>query len=387
MNIVFLSNYYTHHQKTLCEALHKLTKDSFLFVENEEFSHEREKIGWKKNEGVSFVKKYSEMTDENKKSIIKESDLIILGSAPLSMIKERLRSKRITFKYSERIYKRGYDYKKWLPRVIRFWWFYGRHKNLYLLAASAYTYVDYAMHGTFINKTYKWGYFPETKRYDINKVLYKKKKNKILWCGRFIEWKHPDDAIEIAKRLKKEGYSFELEFIGTGELEYQLQKSVDEYNLSRYVKFLGVLESEEVRMQMEDTGIYIFTSDFNEGWGAVLNESMNSGCAVVVSNAIGSVPFLLKQGENGFIYENGNIDSLYKYVKFLLDNPIEQRRLGEKAYYTIVDLWNAEIAAERLIKMKDEIEDHGYCDIFEDGPCSKAKIIKNNWFKREFDYD
>ena len=37
--------------------------------------------------------------------------------------------------------------------------------------------------------------------------------------------------------------------------------------------------------------------------------------------------------------------------------------------------------------MKDEIEDHGYCDIFEDGPCSKAKIIKNNWFKREFDYD
>lgn len=381
MKIVFLSNYYTHHQKPLCEALHKLTKNSFLFVETEEFSHERKKIGWKKNEGVSFVKRDNEMNDENKKSIINESDVVILGSAPLSMIKERLNNKKITFKYSERIYKRGYDYKKWLPRLIRFWWFYGRHKSLYLLTASAYTPVDYAMHGTFIGKAYKWGYFPETKHYDVDKLFYKKKKNKILWCGRFIDWKHPDDAIEIAKRLKKEGYSFELEFIGSGSLESQLRDNVDEYDLSDCVSFLGTMDPEQVRMRMEDSGIYIFTSDFQEGWGAVLNESMNSGCAVVASHAIGSVPFLLKHGENGFIYENGNINALYKYVKFLLDNPIEQRRLGENAYDTIVNLWNAEIAADRLIKMTEEIKDHGYCDIFEDGPCSKAKIIRNNWFK------
>ena len=49
---------------------------------------------------------------------------------------------------------------------------------------------------------------------------------------------------------------------------------------------------------MEKSEIFLFTSDKGEGWGAVLNESMNSACAVVASHAIGSVPFLLKDGEN-----------------------------------------------------------------------------------------
>lgn len=51
------------------------------------------------------------------------------------------------------------------------------------------------------------------------------------------------------------------------------------------------MKASEVRSYMEKADIYLFTSDFNEGWGAVLNESMNSGCAVVASHAIGSVPF------------------------------------------------------------------------------------------------
>ena len=33
---------------------------------------------------------------------------------------------------------------------------------------------------------------------------------------------------------------------------------------------------------------------------------MNSACAVVANSAIGSVPFLIKNKENGLIYENGN---------------------------------------------------------------------------------
>ena len=82
---------------------------------------------------------------------------------------------------------------------------------------------------------------------------------------------------------------------------------------------LGAMPPEEVRRHMEKADIYLFTSDFNEGWGAVLNESMNSGCAVVASHAIGSVPFLIKNGENGLIYENGNQLDLEKQVLRLLE--------------------------------------------------------------------
>lgn len=57
--------------------------------------------------------------------------------------------------------------------------------------------------------------------------------------------------------------------------------------------------SRKVREHMEDADIFLFTSDYNGGRGAVLNESMNSGCMVAASHAIGSVPFLLEDGKRG----------------------------------------------------------------------------------------
>ena len=128
----------------------------------------------------------------------------------------------------------------------------------------------------------------------------------------------------------------------------------------------------------------MFTSDRQEGWGAVLNESMNSGCAVVASHAIGAVPYLMKHNSNGLIYKSGDIDALYQNVKYLLDHPEEQRRLGEAAYRTITEEWNAEIAAERFVNLAQHILDGDkYPDLYESGPCSKAEIIKDDWFNDE----
>lgn len=126
----------------------------------------------------------------------------------------------------------------------------------------------------------------------------------------------------------------------------------------------------------------MFTSDFGEGWGAVLNEAMNSGCAVIASHAAGATPYLVKNGENGLIYEFGNDEKLYEKLKYLLLNPKEQKRLGAAAYKTISEEWNAEIAAERFLNLTKSIlngEKNPY--IYKNGPCSKAEILKNDWWK------
>ena len=252
---------------------------------------------------------------------------------------------------------------------------------MYLLCASAYTASDYALHGAFIGKSYRWGYFPETKEYDIYQLNARKNPTKLLWCGRFLDWKHPEVALAIAKRLKEKGYSFELKLIGNGPMEAELKQRVLEDGLSACVRFLGVMSTDAVREQMESAGIYLFTSDFHEGWGAVLNEAMNSGCAVVSSHAIGSVPFLIKHGENGLIYHNGNTDELYGQIKSLLDHPEQQRQLGVNAYQTIHQMWNAKNAAQRLLALVEQIQLRGQCDLYEEGPCSRASVIWNNWFK------
>lgn len=383
MKLTFLSNYYSHHQAPVCELWHKLTDDNFTFVATEELTQERKDLGWSHYEDIPFILQCNDENENKVATEIADSDVVILGNAPLAMVSDRLNDKKLVFKYSERVFKSGYDYKKWFGRLYTYWKNYGKHKSLYLLSASAYTTVDFAMHGTFLGKSYKWGYFPKTNHYDLESLMSGKKTNKILWCGRFLDWKHPEAAINVAERLKKDGYDFELDFIGTGELAESLEKEVFESGLSDCVRFLGSMTPDRVRTNMEKAGIFLFTSDFSEGWGAVLNESMNSGCAVVASHAIGSVPFLVKHRENGVIYKNGDIDDLYCKVKALLDDVNEQKRMGENAYRTITGLWNAEVAAERFIRFADEIKAHGTCDLYADGPCSKAKVIKNNWFKAD----
>ena len=132
---------------------------------------------------------------------------------------------------------------------------------------------------------------------------------------------------------------------------------------------------------MENSGIFLTTSDFKEGWGAVLNESMNSACAVVASHAVGSAPCLVKDKYNGLIYESGNVNELFSKIKYLLDNTDEQVRLGKAAYKTICDEWNAEIAAKRLIILINNIlEGNKSPDLYAEGPCSKSSILKNDWY-------
>ena len=83
-----------------------------------------------------------------------------------------------------------------------------------------------------------------------------------------------------------------MTFIGGGECEEELKKYTEQNRLEERVSFTGFLKPEEVRAYMDDADIYLFTSNFEEGWGAVINEAMNSGCAVIASHAVGAAPYI-----------------------------------------------------------------------------------------------
>lgn len=185
----------------------------------------------------------------------------------------------------------------------------------------------------------------------------------------------------IIPRLKRNKLTFKMTLIGTGEMEEQLHNMIRDKSLEDCVEMPGAMKASEVRSYMEKADIYLFTSDFNEGWGAVLNESMNSGCAVVASHAIGSVPFLIKDEENGPIYENGNQKQLEQQVCRLMDDAEYRMKLGLNAYHTIADLWNADVAAERLIDLCENIIFAKKTKSpYENGICSEAKVMENDWF-------
>ena len=173
-----------------------------------------------------------------------------------------------------------------------------------------------------------------------------------------------------------------MKMIGTGKEEKRIKKLIKKKNLSSDISLLGSMSPEEVRKHMESAQIFLFTSNFREGWGAVLNEAMNSGCACVVSHAIGSAPFLINNGENGLIFDNGNIMDLFAKVKLLTENILLTEKLGKNAYNTLKEVWSPKIAAQNIVKLSYNILQNESKDMIVNGPCSPTAVIKNNWFAK-----
>lgn len=390
MKLTFYSNFLNHHQLEFCMEMHKILGDNFKFIATEQISEERLRMGYldMSTQYTFALNTYSsKKAHEEALKLGYESDVVIIGSAPKIFVKNRIKDNKLTFYYSERLFKKG----RW--RIINPKTFISlfknhtmnRNKNIYVLCASAYTASDFRLMYAYKNKSYKWGYFPEFKQYDLDTLMNQKKQNdvpKLLWVGRFLDWKHPDDVVKLALMLKNNNYKFSLDMIGTGNMESKLKDMIDKNNLNYEVKLLGSMKPEEVREHMENAHVFLFTSDFNEGWGAVLNEAMNSACQVVASHAIGSVPFLIKHKENGLIYRSGDINHLYESVKYLLDNNEDSQVLGLNAYNTLKEDWNAKKATKRLIELSQSLLNGEQLE-FENGPCSRAGIKKNNWLRME----
>ena len=384
MKIVFVTNFYNHHQKPFADELYSLFGEDYHFIETSPITEERKNMGWGGDQRPPYVlQNYTGKAQMREcQRIIDDADVVIHGSAPRSLIETRLKNKKLTFLYSERIYKKRCPIYKLPVHFLRNMKNNARHKNLYLLCASAYTAADYAKTLTFLGKAYKWGYFPAAKQYnDVDKLIESKPHASMLWTARFIDWKHPEMPLRLAKRLKDAGYSFNIKMIGIGSLEEEIGRSINALGLSDCVTLLGSMKPEQVREHMEQSEIFLFTSDRNEGWGAVLNESMNSACAVVANCAIGSVPFMLKDGENGYMYKDGDVEDLYNKVKLLLDNNEERRSMARNAYLIMVNEWNAENAARKFVALCEKMLSGEYKPFpYESGVCSKAEILKDNWY-------
>lgn len=384
--VTFYSNYLNHHQLPFSKEMVRLTNNDYHFVSQKAISEKRIALGYKNiSDDYDFVVKTYEGKEEIDKAyqLASDSDYVIFGgnSRIDELVINRIKDNKLTFEYSERLNKRKPSIFLWIKKYLNMLAYRVVYKNkqLYLLCSGSYVANDFKEFNMYQGKTYKWGYFPENIKYDVNELINNKSKDKVslLWAGRLIDWKHPELLIELAKRLKNENSNFEINIIGEGNMKEDIQKAIDTYNLKDEVHILGSMHPEEVRKYMEKANIYLFTSDQQEGWGAVLNEAMNSGCACVANHAAGSTGFLIENNKNGLIYRNDDFNDFYNKVKLLINDKNLCKEIGTNAYRTIDELWNAKVAAERFMVLAKKLS-IGQDTPYNDGPCSKAYPIKDN---------
>lgn len=379
MTITFVSNYINHHQLPFSEALYEKLGKDYCFIQTIPMEDERIAMGWGLDvKKIPYVRCLYEDEYECRKRIA-ESDVVLLGWTQRADIeKERLESGKLTIRISERIYREG-QWKAVSPRGliakykehIKY-----RKKDVYLLCAGAYTASDFHLIGAYPGKMFKWGYFPETRIYSDG-VLEAKKKDgplQLVWAGRFIPLKHPEYMVRLAKSLKERGYGFAIHMIGSGEMEQDIKQQVMQSGVSDKFTFYGYTEPEKVRDVMERCHIHLFTSNHLEGWGAVVNEGMNSGCIEVANAQAGAVPYLIEHGVNGLVFPNNSYEEMERLVIDLFENWEERKHMGRAAYETIVNEWNAEHAVEELLRFTKCLM-QGEVIPAKSGPLSMAPVI------------
>ena len=142
----------------------------------------------------------------------------------------------------------------------------------------------------------------------------KKRRFTFVTVGRLIPDKRQDRILTAAKRLRDEGYQFDVWIVGGGRSEDELKK----YCLSEHldnVFFLGMQKNPYKYLKEAD--MFVLSSN-REGFAIVIPEAMVCGLPVLSTKCTGPTE-ILKDGKYGLLVENDD-DGIYLGLKSVLDS-------------------------------------------------------------------
>lgn len=144
----------------------------------------------------------------------------------------------------------------------------------------------------------------------------------ILYVGKLLERKHPMDLIKAVERLSRTDIA--LVIVGDGAQRRYCEEYCRERHMSDSVRFMGFRNQKELAPFYTLADVLVLPSE-REPWGLVINEAMCFGLPVICTTQVGAWPDLVRHGDNGFVYEAGDIDALRQYLGLALADGARER--------------------------------------------------------------
>jgi len=132
----------------------------------------------------------------------------------------------------------------------------------------------------------------------------------ITSSAKLIERKRPLDLVDAIAALRGRGIDAHALFIGDGEERPAIERRATALGIRSAVTIAGFVNQRELPAWYAAADALVLPSDARETWGLVVNEAMAAGLPVVVSDAAGCSPDLVREGENGFTYVCGDVGAL-----------------------------------------------------------------------------
>jgi len=154
----------------------------------------------------------------------------------------------------------------------------------------------------------------------------------ILFASKLQTRKHADHLLEAYRAFaahKSGAHVPYVVIVGDGEERANLEAYCAEHGLSD-VRFAGFRNQSELPRFFQMSSVFVLPSR-HEPWGLITNESMASGCPVIVSSDVGAHADLVADGVEGCVYPVGDVAALRHALERVFATPETPRQMGEAA--------------------------------------------------------
>ena len=172
------------------------------------------------------------------------------------------------------------------------------------------------------------------------------------YLGRIEPNKGMTELLDALKKLKAEGVRFKVRFAGKEQTEGEYLPKFKEA-LGDDFEYCGLVSGESKREFLDSLDVFVMPTYF-EGLPMSLLETMGYGVVPVVTQ-VGSIPTVVKDGENGLFVKVKDVQSIVEAVRRLDQDRNLLARLSEKAENTIKENFSATRYVERLNAIYDSL--------------------------------
>lgn len=174
----------------------------------------------------------------------------------------------------------------------------------------------------------------------------------VQYSGRMLERKNVNDIVRAISKIEKTNGKIIL-FITGGGIEQENIKKLS-LDLGVEVIITGFLSNQEDLFKFYFMTDLLVLPSSDEPWGLVINEALSAGLPVIVSDQCGCSLDLVRDGENGFLFETKNVDMLAEKINYFYINRNEITNMGNKSK-RIIEQWNFDNCKKSFIRMTNDV--------------------------------
>ncbi|MBX4196772.1 glycosyltransferase family 4 protein [Candidatus Pacearchaeota archaeon] len=164
--------------------------------------------------------------------------------------------------------------------------------------------------------------FTEAKKYTFKNSFV------ISYLGRIQEYKGLDQVIRALPELAKVQKNILFVMMGkdVGDRK-RLEKIALELHVEKHIRFMGEVSEQLKRGLLDASEIFIFPSQW-EAFGIVVLEAMARGNSIVSTNTEGG-KYLIKEGENGYLFSYGNEKEFLSSMTRIIRDPRLRKKMQD----------------------------------------------------------